>query len=105
MKRTHAHVDDIHGNPRSPPDPLFPDPESAIAARGDLMPHHPRMAGAYDGKIASAALLRHGLGATAIAGPTSTDQPVFTWAAYPDVPHYGHPPRFDFDWQVFQGEA
>ena len=92
----------------TPTDPLFPTPEAAIAARGDLMPDAPRLAGAYDGKITSHALLtKGGLAATAIAGPTSVDQPVFEWtgrwANMSAYPHWGHPPRFDFEWQVFRG--
>lgn len=86
--------------------PLFPTPTSAIAARGDLIPHHPRLAGAYDGKIASYDLVVNtGLAATAIAGPTYDDQPVWSWTGrWADqtlYPHYGHPERFEFEWEVF----
>ena len=90
---------------KSDPLGLFPTPTSAIAARGDLVPPpgHKRLAGAYDAKITSKALIDAGLGATAIAGPTSVDQPVFRWSDWPGQPHYGHPPEFDFDWQVFKG--
>ena len=88
----------------TPADPLFPTPESAIAARGDLMPN-PRLAGAYDCKIASHELLSAELSTTAIAGPSSDDQPVFSWDAFPmdQYPHYGHPPRFNFAWEIFAG--
>lgn len=88
----------------TPADPLFPTPESAIAARGDLMPK-PRLAGAYDCKIASHELLSAELSTTAIAGPSSDDQPVFSWDAFPmdQYPHYGHPPRFNFAWEIFAG--
>ena len=87
-------------------DPLMPSPESAIAARGDLMPGgHQRAAGAYDGKITSHALIMKDLGTTAIAGPTANDQPVFSWTgAWADMkkyPHWGHPERFEFEWEVF----
>ena len=71
-------------------DPLFPDPESAIAARADLLPEShstpwgrkgPRNGGAIDCKIVNASMAKK-MAFTAIAGPTSVasgeDQPVRT---------------------------
>ena len=87
------------------PDPLFPRPDAAIAARGDLAPGpvDRRPGGAYDAKIASSALLRDRLGVAAVAGPTTDEQPVFSWtgewAAQTAYPHYGHPASFNFSWR------
>jgi hypothetical protein len=98
-------------------DPLFPTPDSAIAARADLMPpppagdgRGPRPGGAIDCKITSYEL-SSAMKVSAIAGPTSTaegaDQPVFAWsgpwANMTACAHYGHPPRFGFPWVEFGG--
>ena len=95
---------------RTPSDPLFPSPVAAIAARGDLLPIKPMPFGAFDGKITSHELMmRRGLATAAISGPTSIDQPVFEWsgpwANLTKYPHYGHPTRFDFGWEVFAAQG
>ena len=94
---------------RTKADPLFPKPSAAIAARGDLVPGPvgARPGGAYDAKIASGAMLAADLSVSAIAGPTTDDQPVFAWTgawARQDVyPHYGHPSAFNFSWLTMKG--
>ena len=52
------------------PNPLFPSPDAAIAARGDLAegPIAARPGGAYDCKIASGEMIKNGLAAAAVAG-------------------------------------
>jgi hypothetical protein len=95
----------------TPQDPLFPNPDHAIAARADLMPtgpsgdgRGPRAGGAIDCKITTSSMMRN-LNVSAIAGPTHTDQPVFSWqGAWNNAtafPHYGHPTSFDFEWVDF----
>jgi len=83
--------------------------DAAIAARGDLAsgPISKRPGGAYDAKIASHAMVKDGLSATAIAGPTADDQPCFSWtgewATQISYPHYGHPTVFNFSWLEMRG--
>lgn len=94
---------------REHPSTLFPSPDAAIAARGDLAsgPISKRPGGAYDAKIASHAMVKDGLSATAIAGPTADDQPCFSWtgewATQTSYPHYGHPTVFNFSWLEMRG--
>ena len=98
------------------PDPLFPNPDSAIAARADLLPttgpnsdsRGPRPAGAIDSKIVSGALADK-MQVTAVSGPASVadsgTQPQFEWtgpwANFTGYPHVGHPVTWDFDWVTF----
>ena len=94
-------------------DPLFPTPDSAIAARADLMPsgppphgdgRGPRPVGAVDAKITSGAMAR-AMTVNAVSGPTHDDQPVFAWEGiWGDITkyqHYGQPSSFPFGWVNF----
>lgn len=99
-----------------PNDPLFPTPATAIAARADLMPppkgpadYKAYPGGAIDCKIVSSAMAAE-MTITAVAGPTSDNQPVFRWdqfknATLPGYPHHGQMPYFGFPWQTFAANA
>lgn len=96
-------------------DPLFGTPDSAIAARADLMPvgpggdgRGPRLGGAIDCKIVTSEMMA-AMTVSAVAGPTNNgvsggDQPVFRWTGdwnNGSFPHFGHPTAFDFPWVNF----
>mmetsp|Transcript_29196 Transcript_29196/g.67200 ORF Transcript_29196/g.67200 Transcript_29196/m.67200 type:complete len:558 (-) Transcript_29196:11-1684(-) len=80
---------------------------AAICARGDLSPTKPRMSGCYDSKVTSHLHGFWNLSAEIVNGPTSvasdgtngaSGNPVFAWTAKQDpTPHFGEPPKFDFD--------
>ena len=59
---------------------------------------------AIDAKIASAVMLKaKNLGAYIIQGPTSDNQPVFTWESSPlrhHVLHVSQPGVFNFSWET-----
>jgi len=79
-------------------DPLAFSPSAAIASRGDLNPKNPKASGAIDAKAVNAALV-DALAMTAIAGPTSQGQPPFAFKGqWTDVPHFGAPESYVFDW-------
>jgi len=53
--------------------------------------------GCYDTKISSTKWTKDGLQAQVVSGPTrGTGLPVFEWSAFPDLPHQGLPPKYDF---------
>lgn len=96
---------------KKPADPLFPTPDAAIAARGDLMPapktfldHGPRPGGAIDCKIVSSTMVK-AMVVSAVSGPTNDDQPAFSWLNQmgnnSNYPHFGQPSVFKFSWQNF----
>mmetsp|Transcript_82953 Transcript_82953/g.231402 ORF Transcript_82953/g.231402 Transcript_82953/m.231402 type:complete len:612 (+) Transcript_82953:147-1982(+) len=84
-------------------DPLAKgEPCNQISCRADLDAGVKRAAfGAIDAKYTSSAHVRAGA-MVIVAGPTHDDQPVFDWAAVPDLAartsHLGQPSRFDFGW-------
>ena len=78
-----------------------------IAARYDLITNTPpgqmtaSAGGSIDAKLTSSALLAEG-NVWAVAGPTYTNQPVFTWdSKWNDQPHEGQPTVFKFDYVQF----
>jgi len=89
------------------------DPSWTIASRYDLFPpNNPNwgMGGAIDVKIASVRSVHGHVGgsylpknphhahAWIISGPTTQDQPPFSWEPYPDYLHPGFPTVMNFDW-------
>jgi hypothetical protein len=89
------------------------DPFSTIASRGDLRATNPVAFGAVDAKLTSFKMVTSASGrwsgsfgsltgtSLAVCGPTTDDQPVFNFAAFPSVPHYGVPEVFNFSWTLF----
>jgi len=75
------------------------DPANAIASRIDLEHVGAQPFGGTDSKITSASLVPK-IACEAICGPTSVQQPPFSWNNWLNStwPHYGMPPTFDFDW-------
>lgn len=89
----------IRQNSYSHDDPLATDPCSAIACRGDLGPH-PSAYGAIDAKVVNKTMV-DAMMAWAIAGPTTENQPAFSYhGRFADSPHPGQPTTFNFDWQL-----
>mmetsp|Transcript_55040 Transcript_55040/g.101876 ORF Transcript_55040/g.101876 Transcript_55040/m.101876 type:complete len:559 (-) Transcript_55040:8-1684(-) len=80
---------------------------AAICSRGDLSPTKPRMSGCYDSKVTSHLHGFWNLSAEIVNGPTSiasdgtggaSGNPVFEWTPTEELtPHFGEPPKFDFD--------
>jgi hypothetical protein len=87
-------------------DPLsLGNPGNAIASRYDLEPNPDNVStfGALDAKVSSSQLMMHKNGAIwAENGPTHDQQPVFTWANFPTVIHYGQPEAFNFTFVLMQ---
>lgn len=83
-------------------DPLsLGDPSKAIMARGDLSAVNPDLYGAVDLKVTEAVPGGEGYDGIAWArsGPTTDNQPAFSWLNVPDaepVLHLGQPAVFDF---------
>ncbi|CAE7229297.1 Plbd1 [Symbiodinium natans] len=78
------------------------DPSKAIMARGDLSPYRPELFGAVDLKVTEAVPGGEGWDGIAWArsGPTTDNQPPFSWLNIPDgepVLHLGQPDVFNFD--------
>ena len=92
----------------------------SIAARGDLNP--PNSISQYgilapyvgqaphvatDAKIISWSMMMNRtpgvMGGLVIDGPTNQNQPTYEWATspFPNRPHYGHAPKFNFPWTLF----
>ncbi|KNC83961.1 hypothetical protein SARC_03825 [Sphaeroforma arctica JP610] len=84
-------------------DPLsLGQPGNAVAGRWDLAKGEKfQLDGAIDAKVTNIAMGRD-MKFWAVNGPTSDQQPVFTWKAYENITHMGQPDVFDFDWVEFQ---
>ena len=68
-------------------------PWNAICARGDLA-ESPVPYGCYDTKVTHVTAAKN-MEAWALSGPTTSHNlPEFTWANFPDSPHYGLPEKF-----------
>ena len=90
-------------------------PWQTIAARGDLVPGDAVLPvnevyqgylsngaqGAIDAKIASYSMLKNSLQGRVICGPTTDQQPPFSWTQYPSLKPPGSPEVFDFGWVNF----
>jgi hypothetical protein len=79
-------------------------PAFAIASRFDLFNLMPNGMipsfdyGATDAKVTSMKDLVPNHIAYVVSGPTSDDQPVFSWTQFPNSPHRGHPKLFNFSY-------
>lgn len=79
-------------------DPLAKnDPMNAISPRKDLEPTKAKTFGGIDSKVSSYSLVQKNV-AAGQSGPTHDQQPVFTWANWPNVIHPGMPETYDFPW-------
>jgi hypothetical protein len=90
-------------------------PWLTIAARGDLvpvnavLPTNPQYSyflglspqGAMDAKIASYAMLKNSMQGRVVCGPTTDQQPPFSWSQFPGQRPPGSPEVFDFAWVNF----
>ncbi|KNC83869.1 hypothetical protein SARC_03894 [Sphaeroforma arctica JP610] len=73
-----------------------------VARRWDLAQGNRfQLDGAIDAKVTNIAMGRD-LKFWTVNGPTSDQQPVFTWNAYENITHMGQPDVFDFDWVELQ---
>lgn len=81
-------------------DPLATDACSAIACRGDLLLSGASLDGAIDAKLVNAEFM-NAMSVSAIAGPTTQQQPPFAFTGqWSSEPHVGMPERYDFTWQT-----
>eukprot|EP01134_Creolimax_fragrantissima_P003660 CFRG3660T1 len=80
-------------------DPLsLGQPGNAIAGRWDLAKGEKfQLDGAIDAKITNVGMGRK-LIFMAVNGPTTDQQPPFSWAPFANVTHAGQPSLFNFDW-------
>jgi len=78
------------------------DPGNAICSRFDLEPSskRPRPSGCYDAKVTSYSRALN-LVCEAINGPTTQNQPPFSWTGqFEDMVHEGMPQTFNFNFEV-----
>jgi len=82
-------------------DPLsLGDPCNGISARCDLNTTSAFPFGGFDCKVSSSVLIRN-MTTTALSGPTTLTQKPFSWTGpFSNVPHYGQPTEFNFDFEV-----
>lgn len=73
------------------------DPCWAIMCRGDLYPTKATAGGGIDTKIANLEMLKN-VYSIIQSGPTHDQQPIFSWTQFPNISHYGLPPKYNFEW-------
>ncbi|CAD8178443.1 unnamed protein product [Paramecium octaurelia] len=72
-------------------------PGNAISSRLDLLETNPRAHGSIDGKVASLASVPQNI-AYIQSGPTTDQQPIFSWTPAFTGIHWGQPTTFNFPW-------